>query len=70
MSCVEGNPSATSSRVAGSATSSSVEDGSAASSAPGLDDAVNGSEPVVLQPPSWAETTISGGNMRITARGS
>ena len=50
-----------------SATSSSVEAGSAASSAAGLDDPVDGSEPVVLQPPSRAETTISGGgNRRIT----
>jgi len=70
MSGLEGNPSATSSGVAGSATSSSVEAGSAASSAPGSDDPVDGSEPVVLQPPSRAETTISGGNRRITARGS
>ena len=52
MSGLEGNPSATSSGVAGSATSSSVEAGSAASSAPGSDDPVDGSEPVVLQPPS------------------
>ena len=57
MSGSEGNPSATSSGVAGSATSSSVEAGSAASSAPGSDDPVDGSEPVVLQPPSRAETT-------------
>ena len=61
MSRLEGNPSATSSGVAGSATSSSVEAGSAASSAPGSDDPVDESEPVVLQPPSRAETTISGG---------
>ena len=76
MSGLEGNPSASSSGVAGSATVSinssinSVEAGSAASSAPGSDDAVDGSEPVVLQPPCKAETTISGGNSRITARGS
>ena len=62
-----GNPSATSSRAAGSATCSSVEAGSAVSSAPGSDDPVDGSEPVVLQPLSRAETTISGGgNRRIT----
>ena len=71
MSGLDGNPIATSSGVAGSATSSSVEAGYAASSAPGSDDPVDGSEPVVvLQPPSRAETTISGGNRRITARGS
>ena len=47
--------------------SSSVEAGSAASSAPGSDHPVDGSEPVVLQPPSRAETAISGGgNRRIT----
>ena len=40
-----------------SATSSSVEAGSAASSAAGLDDPVDGSEPVVLQFPCRAETT-------------
>ena len=50
MSGLEGNPNATSSGVAGSATSSSIEAGSAASSAPGSDDPVDGSEPVVLQP--------------------
>ena len=51
----------------GSSTSSSVEAESAASSAPGSDDQVDGSEPVVLQPPSRAETTISGGgNRRVT----
>ena len=67
MSGLEGNLSATCSGVAGSATSSSVEAWSAASSAPGSDDPVDGSEPVVLQPPSRAETTISGGgNRRIT----
>ena len=67
MSCLEGNPSATSSGVDWSATRSSVEAGSAASSAPGSDDPVDGSEPVVLQPLSRAETTISGGgNRRIT----
>ena len=56
-----------SSGVAGSATTTSVEVGSAASSALGSDDPVDGSEPVVLQPPSTAETTISGGdNRRIT----
>ena len=70
MSSLEGNPCAASSVVAGSATSSSVEAGSAASSGPGSDDQVDRSEPVVLQPPSRAETTISGGNSRITARGS
>ena len=70
MSGLEGNPGDTSSGLAGSATSSSVEAGSAASSAPGSDDPVDGSEPVVSQPPSMAETTISGGNKRITARGS
>ena len=70
MSGLEGNPSATNSGMAGSATSSSLEAESAASSAPGSDDAVDGSEPVVLQPPCKAETTISGGNSRITARGS
>ena len=44
---LEGNPSATtSSGVAGSATSSGLEVGSAASSAPGSDDPVDGSEPV------------------------
>ena len=48
----------------------SVEAGSAASSAPGSDDPVDGSEPVVLQSPSRAETTISGGSRRNTARGS
>ena len=68
MSGLEGNPSATSGGVAGSAkSSSSVETGSAASSAPGSDDPVDGSEPVVLQSPSRAKTTISGGgNRRIT----
>ena len=67
MSGLEGNPSATSSGVAGSATSSSVEAGSAASSGPGSDNPVDGSEPALLQPPSRAETTISGGgNRRIT----
>ena len=67
MSGLEGNPGATSSGVAGSATSRIVEAGSAAfSSAPGLDDPVDWSEPVVLQPPSRADTTISGGNRRIT----
>ena len=70
MGGLEGNPSATSSGVAGSATCSSVEAGSAASSASGSDDPVDGSETVVLQPPSMAETTISGGNRHITARGS
>ena len=70
MSGLEGNPSAASGGVAGSATGSSVEAGSAASSAPVSDDPVDGSDPVVLQPPSRAETTISGGNTRITARGS
>ena len=68
MSGLERNSSATSSGVSGSATSS-VEAGSAASSAPGSDDPLNGSEPVVLQRPSRAETSISGGNRRITARG-
>ena len=63
MSGLEGNLGATSSGVAGSATSSSsVEAGSAASSASGSDDPVDGNEPVVLQPPSRAETTITGGN--------
>ena len=72
MSGLEGNPSASSSGVAGSATVSinssinSVEAGSAASSAPGSDDPVDGSQPAVLQPPSRAETTINGGNRRIT----
>ena len=67
MSGFEGNPSATSSRVAGSATRSSAEAGSAASSGPGSDNPVDGSEPALLQPPSRAETTISGGgNRRIT----
>ena len=68
MSGLEGNPSATSSGgVVGSATSSSIEAESAASSAPGSDDPVDGSEPVVLQPSRRAETTISGGgNRRIT----
>ena len=67
MSGLEGNPSATSSGVSGSATSSSVEAGSAASFAPDSDDPVDENEPVVLQPPSRAETTISGGgNGRIT----
>ena len=66
MSGLERNSSATSSGVSGSATSS-VEAGSAASSAPGSDDRVDESEPVVLQPPSGAKTTISGmGNRRIT----
>ena len=64
MSGFEGNPSATSSRVAGSATCSSVEAGSAASSGPGSDNPVDGSEPAVLQPPNRAETTISGGGNR------
>ena len=64
LSGLEGNPSATSSGVAGSVTCSSVEAGSASSSAPGSDDPVDGSEPVVLQPPSRAETTISGGGNR------
>ena len=67
MSGLEENPSAASSGVAGSATSSSMEAGSAASSAPGSDDPVDGSEPVVLQPPSRAETKISGGNTHISA---
>ena len=58
MSGLEGNPSAISSRMAGSATSSSVEAGAAVSSAPGSDDPVDGSEPVVLQPPSRAETCL------------
>ena len=49
MSGLQGNPSATS-RVAGSATSNSVKAEFAASSAPGSDP-VDGSEPVVLQPP-------------------
>ena len=68
MSGLEGNPSATSrGGVVGSATSSSIEAESAASSAPGSDDRVDESEPVVLQPPSRAKTTISGmGNRRIT----
>ena len=67
VSGFEGNPSATSSRVAGSATRSSAEAGSAASSGPGSDNPVDGSEPAVLQPPNRAETTISGGgNRRIT----
>ena len=70
MNGLEGNLSATSSGVAGSVTRGSVEAGSAASSAPGSDDPVDGSEPVVLQPPSRAETKTSGGNRRITARGS
>ena len=70
MSGLEGNLSVTSSGVAGSAASINAEAGSAASSAPGSGDAVDGIEPVVLQPPSRAETTISGGNRRITARGS
>ena len=64
MSGLEGNPSATSSGVAGSATTSSIEAGSAASSATGSDVPVDGSEPVVLQPPSRAENTISGGGSR------
>ena len=68
MNGLEGNPSATSNGVAGSAARSSVEAGSAASSGPGSDDPVDGSEPVVLQSPSRAETTINGGNRRITAR--
>ena len=50
MSGLEGNPSATSSGVAGPATSSSVAAGSAASSAPGSDDPVDGSEPVCCNP--------------------
>ena len=58
MSGLEGNPNTTSSGVAGSATSSSVEAGS--------DDPVDGSEPVVLQPSSRAETSISGGGNRRT----
>ena len=67
MSGLEENPIATSSGVAGSSTSSSVEARSADSSASGSDDPANGSEPLVLQPPSKAETTISGdGNTRIT----
>ena len=67
MSGLEGGPSATSSGAAGSATCRSVEAASAASSAPGSDDLVDGSEPVVLQPPSRTETTIrGGGNRRIT----
>ena len=61
---LEGNPSATSSGVAGSAASSSVETGPAASSAPGSDDPVDGIEPVVLQLPIRAETTISGGRQQ------
>ena len=52
MSGLEGNPSATSSGVAGSATTSSIEAGSAASSAPGSDGPVDGRQPVVLQPSS------------------
>ena len=64
LSGLEGNPSAASSGVAGSATSSSVEAGSAASSAPGSDDPVDGIEPVVLQLPIRAETTISGGRQQ------
>lgn len=47
----------TSSVVAGSATSSRVEDGSGDSSTPAAEDPVDESEPVVLQPPSRAETT-------------
>ena len=39
--------------MAGSATSSSVEAGSAASSVPGSNDPVDGSEPV-MQPPSMS----------------
>ena len=67
MSGLEGNASGTSSGVAGSATGSSVEAESVASSAPGPDDPVDASERVVLQPSSRAETTISGdGNRRIT----
>ena len=64
MSGLEGNPGDTSSGLAGSATSSSVEAGSAASFAPDSDDPVDENEPVVLQPPSRAETTISGGGNR------
>ena len=67
MSGLEGDASVTSSGVAGSAASSSIEAASAVFSAPGSDDPVDGSEPVVLQPLSRAETTISGGgNRRIT----
>ena len=62
MSTLEGNPSATISVVAGSATSS-VEAGFAALSAPGSDDPVDRSEPV-LRRPSRDETTISGGGGR------
>ena len=56
--------------MAGSAASSNVEAGSAASSAPGSGDAVDEIKLVVVQPPSRAETTIIGGNRSITARGS
>ena len=64
---LEGNPRATSNGVVGSATSSSVEAGSTASSGPGSDNPVDGSESTVLQPPRRAETTIrGGGNRRIT----
>ena len=51
MNGLEGNPSAASSGVAGSTTGSSVEAGSSASSAPGSDDPVDGSEPVAFLTP-------------------
>ena len=70
MSGLEGNPSATSTGVAGPAASSSVEAGFAALLASGSDDPVDWSESVVLQPPSRAETTISESKRRIMARGS
>ena len=54
--------------MAGSAASSNVEAGSAASSVPGSGDAVDGIKPVEVQPPSRAETAIRGGNRGITAR--
>ena len=64
MSGLEGNPSATSSVVDGSATSYSVEAGSTGSSAHGSDDPENAGEPVVFQPASRAENTIRGGGNR------
>ena len=53
-----GNPSAT--------INSSIEGGSAGSSALGSDDRVNGSEPVVLEPCRAKTTTSGGGNRCIT----
>ena len=55
MCGLQGNPSG----VDGSSTSSSVEAGSAASSAPGSDDPVDGSEPVVSQTPAGLKPRLA-----------